>query len=153
MNVILVPGLFSKTEFLSPLRERLEHEGFPCWGPGFHINTLVRNELRLLRRRCERLAPVILVGHSAGGLLSVQLAYEGSVDIRGIVGLGTPVCAHKLPVPYYEARSVWGVLLPSPADEVKRFLSLHTTLPVMRTAQKWTVEKVKELATDRPSER
>jgi pimeloyl-ACP methyl ester carboxylesterase len=148
MNIILVPGLFAKAEFFATLRERLEDGGFQCWGPGFHINTLVRDELELLRRRCQRLAPVILVGHSAGGLLSVQVAREGSADVRGVIGLGTPVFAHKLPVPYCEARSVWGTLLPSPAHEVKRFLSLHTMLPMTGAVQDWVVEKVNELVTN-----
>ena len=135
-------------EFLSPLRERLEAEGFTCWGPGFHINMLLRNELDLLRRRCERLQPVILVGHSAGGLLSVRLATEGTADVRGVVGLGTPVFGfHKLTVPYYEARSVWGACLPSPACEVKRFWSLHATLPMSQTVQEWAIEKVRGLVT------
>lgn len=147
MNIVLVPGLFSKAEFLSGLRERLEDEGFACWGPGFHTNMLVRNELDLLRRRCERLQPVILVGHSAGGLLSVRLATEGTVDVRGVVGLGTPVFGtHKLAVLYCEARSVWGAWVPSPAHEIRRFWSLHATLPTVRSVQDWVIAKVDEIS-------
>lgn len=150
MNIVLVPGLGTKVEFLSALRERLEDEGFPTWGPGFAVNLLVRNEFELLRRRCQRLAPVILVGHSAGGLLSVRIAREGLADVRGVVGLGTPVFERRLSVPYYEGRSVWGALLPSPANEVKRFLSLHTMLPMTGAVQNWVVEKVSGLVTSAP---
>ncbi len=146
MNIILVPGLFSKAEFLSGLRERLEDDGFTCWGPGFHTNMLLRDELDLLRRRATRLQPVILIGHSAGGLLSVNLAREGTVDVRGVVGLGTPMFGgRKLAVPYYEGRSIWGAFAPSPAHEVKRFLALHALLPMSKAVQDWTVARVSDL--------
>lgn len=146
MNVVLVPGLLGKAELLGPLQERLEAEGFQCWGPGFHTNLLFRGELALLRRRVHRLAPCILVGHSAGGYLALRLAREPNSGIVAVVGLGTlPIVRTAPPVPYFEGRSIWEALLPSVAGETKRFLSLHTGLPFMRSVQDWVVQKVKEV--------
>jgi len=147
VNIILVPGFTASIDTLQFLRTRLEAEGHVCYSPGFNWNTLINGELKNLTDTIDNIpGPVVLIGHSAGGLLAV-LAASQRLDVVGVVGLGSPLVGRvDLDVPYYEARSFWGWLLPiSGAEEVKAFPVGHSFLPFMPCVQDWVIQKVREI--------
>ena len=149
MNIILVPGFTASVDTLHFLRTRLEAEGHVCYGPGFNWNTLVNGEFQNLIDVINGLCgQVVLIGHSAGGLLSVLAADTNlGLDVAGVIGLGSAVVGRvDLDVPYYEARSLIGWLLPlCGADEVKVFPIGHAGLPMAPCVQKWVLAKVREI--------
>ena len=151
MNIILVPGLSAPLEYLTPLGERLAAEGHLIYGCGFKWNTLLNGEYGNLLRELDRSWPttdnIVLIGHSAGGLLSVLSAEAEHPAIRAVIGLGTPLAgAHDLSVPYFEARSLFGWLLPlTGPDELRVFPVTHSALPLVPCVQDWIVEKLREI--------
>ena len=147
MNIILVPGFTASIDTLYFLRNRLEAEGHVCYGPGFQWNTMLNGELRNLIEKVDSMTePTVLIGHSAGGLLSI-LAATKRLGVAGVIGLGSAVVGKvDMDVPYYEARSLWGLLFPvRGAEEVKVFPVLHSALPLVPCVQEWVLEKVREL--------
>ncbi len=150
MNIILIPGLLAPSEYLHPLRDRLEAAGHDCYDPGFRVNTLFNDELHTLVRRLDdpnNPMDLVLVGHSAGGLLGVQAAQALHPAIAGVIGLGTPLAGLvQLEVPHYEARSLLGILLPLVGpDEVRMFPLSHSCLPFSTSVQDWVLEKLEEM--------
>ena len=149
MDIILIPGFTASIDTLQCLRTRLEAEGHIIHGPGFNWNTLINGEFENLINAIDSIpGPVVLIGHSAGGLLAVKAAKE-RLDVAGVVGLGSAVVGRvDLDVPYFEARSVLGWLLPiTGAEEVKSFPVGHAALPFMPCVQKWVVERVRRIST------
>lgn len=149
-NVILIPGLLAPSEYLHPLRDRLEAADHNCYGPGFRVNTLLNDELHTLVKRLDdphNPMDLVLVGHSAGGLLGVQAAQALHPAIAGVIGLGTPLAGVvQLEVPHYEARSFLGALLPLVGpDEVKAFPVGHSALPFALCVQDWILTKVRDI--------
>ena len=131
-----------------PLRKTLERAGHTCIWPRFGVNFLVGDELAQLAKQLDVTGPVVLVGHSAGGLLAVTLARAEHPNVRAVIGLGTPLAGKVvLDVPYYECRSILGSLLPIwGALEVKRFLVPHTCLPLCTTVHHWIIEKLRQIS-------
>lgn len=149
-NIILIPALLVPSEYLYPLRDRLEAAGHNCYDPGFRVNTLLNDELQTLVRRLDdpnNPMNLVLIGHSAGGLLGVQAAQALHPAISGVIGLGTPLAGIiKLAVPHYEARSLAGLLMPLVGpDEVRMFPVLHSALPLMPSVQDWVLRKLEEI--------
>ncbi len=147
MNIILIPGFTASIDTLQFLRTRLEAEGHTCHGPGFNWNTLINCEFQNLIRAIDNISgPVVLIGHIAGGLLAVRAASQ-RLDVAGVVGLGSAVVGRiDLDVPYYEARSLMGWLLPiTGAEEVKPFPVSHAALPFMPCVQEWVLRKLEEI--------
>lgn len=150
MNIILIPGLLAPSEYLHPLRDRLEAAGHNCYDPGFRVNTLLNDELHTLVRRLDdpnNPMDLVLVGHSAGGLLGVQAAQALHPSIAGVIGMGTPLTGlAQLEVPHYEARSLTGLMMPLVGpDEVKTFPVLHSALPLTPCVQEWILAKLEEI--------
>ena len=148
MNIILVTGLLAPAGYLDPLCEALEDAGHICYGPGFDVNTLLSGEFQTLMETLEGFGePVVLVGHSAGGMLAVQAAQAKHPAIAGVIGLGSSVAGLvQLEVPHYEGRSLLGALLPLVGpDEVKIFPTSHAALPCTPCVQKWVVDKLEEI--------
>lgn len=147
MNIILVPGFTARITYLDPLRRRLEEAGHVIHSPGFNRNTMISGEFQALIMQIDSIpGSVVLIGHSAGGLLSV-LAARKRLDVAGVIGLGSVVaCNVTLDVPYYEARSLLGWLVPlSGPDEVKRFPVMHNALPYTARVQDWVLEKLEDI--------
>lgn len=133
---------------LVPLRRRLERDGFIVRWPGFSMTTFLCEELRHLLAVLDEVGEAVIVGHSAGGLLAVLAAQSRHPNVKAVIGLGTPLLGRvKIPVPYYEARSLLGWAAPlDGASEVKRFLTTHALLPLMPSVQNWISQKIKERA-------
>ncbi len=147
MNIVLVPGLFAKNWTLQPLREKLEALGYRCFGAGFWVNCLFTGEYSTLVRTLKRVGPAVVIGHSAGGLLAVRVAQEHPNLVLKVIGLGSAVTGIvKCPVPWYESRSLKGMLFPiTGPNEVKMFRgTFHALLPTTLEVQDWVVEKLKE---------
>lgn len=148
MNIVLVPGFTASIDTLHFLRNRLENEGHICYGPGFNRNTMLNSELKNLTEKIDKIGhPVVLIGHSAGGLLSVLSAQTKHPLVDGIIGLGTAIVGKvNVDVPYYEVRSLWGLLFPIEGpDEVKVFPVSHSMLPFMPCVQDWVVAKLEQI--------
>ncbi len=148
MNIILIPGLFAPVDYLDPLRDRLEDAGYTVRGPGFEVNTLLGGEFQTLMETLEDIrGSVVLVGHSAGGMLAVMAAQAKHPAIVGVIGLGSSVAGLvQLEVPHYEGRSLLGALLPLMGpDEVRIFPTSHAALPCTPCVQDWIVDKLEEI--------
>jgi len=146
--VILVPGFTASIDTLHFLRNRLEAEGHIVYGPGFNWNTMLNGELKRLAEKIDEIGhPVVLIGHSAGGLLSVLSAQAKHPLVDGVIGLGSAIVGKvSVDVPYYEARSLWGLLFPIDGpDEVKVFPVGHAMLPFMPCVQDWVIEKLEAI--------
>jgi len=145
VQVILIPGLFGHIATFASLRRRLERAGHTVHEPGFKVTTLMRDELGCLLRVLDEVGPCVLVGHSAGGLLAVLAAQARHPNIVSVIGLGTPMLGKvKLPVPWYEARSLQGLFLPlSGPNETKRFPITHALLPMLPCLQDWIASKLR----------
>jgi len=92
VNIIFIPGLFAPAGYLDPLREVLEDAGHTVSGPGFVVNTLLSGEFQTLIETLDGIrGSVVLVGHSAGGMLAVQAAQAKHPAIAGVIGLGSSV--------------------------------------------------------------
>lgn len=148
MRVILIPGLFAPIGYLDPLRDLLEDAGHVCYSPGFEVNTMLSGELQTLIETLDNTpGPVVLIGHSAGGMLAVMAA-TGRLDVQGVIGLGSSVAGLvQLEVPHYEGRSLLGGLLVPLAgpDEVKIFPVGHASLPFTPCVQNWVLDKLEEI--------
>jgi pimeloyl-ACP methyl ester carboxylesterase len=132
---------------LNPLRSRLEYLGHTCHTPGFKRNFLVTGELQKLLETIDSIpGPVVLIGHSAGGLLAV-LAARRRDKVTGIIGLGSAVVGRvDLTCPYFEARSLVECLVPIRGiEEVKVFPVEHIALPMWPCVQRWVLKKVAQL--------
>ncbi len=147
MRVILVPGLFAPTNSLDCLRETIEGAGYDCAQPDFGIITLLKGELDILRQLISNTGSSVVVGHSIGSLLGLLASITNRKNIRGVIGMGTPIAGFICPpVPYYEARSCIDGLLPLfGADEVRKFSTLHSMLPFDREVQNWVVRKLNRI--------
>ncbi|HET7690969.1 MAG TPA: alpha/beta hydrolase [Nocardioidaceae bacterium] len=104
--VLLIPGFMAGDYSLKLMGVHLRGEGYRTYGAQIRSNSgcLAETADRLERRiesiviRRER--PVVLVGHSLGGLLSRGLAARRPDLVSGIVTMGSPLLApsavHKL---------------------------------------------------------
>ena len=148
MNIVLVPGLFAPVGYLDSLRDLLEDAGHTCYDPGFAVNTMLSGEFQTLLERLDTVpGPVVLIGHSAGGMLATMVA-AARLDVYGVIGLGSSVAGLvQLEVPYYEARSMLGGLLVPLVgpDEVKIFPVGHASLPLTACVQDWVLDKLEEI--------
>ncbi|KKL73465.1 hypothetical protein LCGC14_2074600 [marine sediment metagenome] len=148
MNIIFIPGLFAPAGYLDPLREVLEDAGHTVSGPGFVVNTLLSGEFQTLIETLDGIrGSVVLIGHSAGGMLAT-LAAAARLDVHGVIGLGSSVAGLvQLEVPHYEARSMLGGLLVPLVgpDEVKIFPVGHASLPFTACVQDWVLDKLEEI--------
>ena len=149
MNVILIPGLFAPMGYLDPLRDRLEDAGHTYYDPGFEVNTMLSGEFQTLIETLDNTrGSVVLIGHSAGGMLAVMAVQAKHPTVAGVIGLGSSVAGLvQLEVPHYEGRSLLGGLLVPLAgpDEVKVFRVGHSALPLTPCVQDWVLDKLEEI--------
>ena len=149
MNIILIPGLFAPAGYLDPLCEALEDAGHTVSGPGFVVNTMLSGEFQTLIETLDGTPePVVIIGHSAGGALSVQAAQAKHRAVAGVIGLGSAVAGLvQLEVPYYEGRSLLGGLLVPLVgpNEVKVFSVGHTALTFTPCVYDWVLDKLEEI--------
>ena len=96
-GVVVAPGFAGVDASMTVLRRWLERSGYPATGAGLGINVGCTEDLvqRLERRvgeHAERTGgPVVLVGHSRGGMLARIVAVRRPDLVRGLAMLGSPV--------------------------------------------------------------
>jgi pimeloyl-ACP methyl ester carboxylesterase len=97
LGVVVVPGFGGVDRDLAVLRRWLERRGYRPAGAGLGMNLGCTAELvGRLERRIEEHAratggPVIVLGHSRGGMLGRLVAVGRPDLVRGLVMLGSPV--------------------------------------------------------------
>jgi len=96
-GVVVAPGFAGADASMVMLRRWLERRGYAATGAGLGINVGCTEELveRLERRVGEHAdrtgGPVVLVGHSRGGMLARIVAVRRPDLVRGLAMLGSPV--------------------------------------------------------------
>jgi pimeloyl-ACP methyl ester carboxylesterase len=112
-GAVVVPGLAGADASMAVLRRWLERRGYEASGAGLGINVGCTEELvdRLERRVAAHVArsggPVVLVGHSRGGMLARMVAVRRPELVRGLAMLGSPV------LDPLDAGGLAGLLLPA----------------------------------------
>jgi pimeloyl-ACP methyl ester carboxylesterase len=92
-QVVLVHGLFMGRHAMLYLAKRLQRAGFDvrCFAHNTVTGSLKQNAGRLVSFVGKRAGPTILIGHSLGGLVSLQAAQALPAGIlAGVVLLGSP---------------------------------------------------------------
>jgi pimeloyl-ACP methyl ester carboxylesterase len=96
-GVVVAPGFAGADASMGMLRRWLERRGYTPTGAGLGINIGCTEELvdRLEQRVGEHAdrteGPVVLVGHSRGGMLARIVAVRRPDLVRGLAMLGSPV--------------------------------------------------------------
>ncbi|GAA0929957.1 alpha/beta fold hydrolase [Pseudonocardia zijingensis] len=96
-GVVVTPGFGGADASMAVLRQWLELRGYSPTGAGLGINVGCTEELvdRLEQRAAEHAertgGPVLLVGHSRGGMLARMVAVRRPDLVRGLAMLGSPV--------------------------------------------------------------
>jgi pimeloyl-ACP methyl ester carboxylesterase len=97
IGVVVAPGFAGADASMGMLRRWLARRGYVPTGAGLGINVGCTEELvdRLERRVADHAArtggPVVLVGHSRGGMLARIIAVRRPDLVRGLAMLGSPV--------------------------------------------------------------
>ena len=95
--VLLIPGFLGSDDYLVTLRGWLRRIGYRPFSSGLHcIEPLARLRAQLLGR-VEAVAgqarrPLVLIGHSLGGMLACGVAQQRPDLVRQVVTLGTARC-------------------------------------------------------------
>jgi pimeloyl-ACP methyl ester carboxylesterase len=99
--VAVLPGLFANDFYLRPLRSWLDRAGYRSAGSTLWVNAgcpqrlteRVEDSLSRRRRSMRRSGdkPVVLIGHSRGGLLARAIAARLQENASHLVLLGSPV--------------------------------------------------------------
>ena len=112
-GVVVVPGFAGADASMAVLRRWLDRRGFVSTGAGLGINVGCTEELveRLERRVGAHAArtggPVVLLGHSRGGMLARIVAVRRPDLVCGLAMLGSPV------LDPLDASGLAGMLLPA----------------------------------------
>ena len=94
---LVLPGLFANDWYLWPLRAWLGRVGFRPVRSALRVNAGCPERLcgvieeELARRRRTAPGPVVLIGHSRGGMLARAIAARLQEDASHLVLLGSPV--------------------------------------------------------------
>ena len=96
-RVVLVHGLFMGRHAMALLARRLRRQGFDvdCFAYNTVTGSLNAGTQKLHQELRRRPGPVALVGHSLGGLVSLQAAQFTDVSLTAVVLLGSPVQGAK----------------------------------------------------------
>jgi pimeloyl-ACP methyl ester carboxylesterase len=98
-HVVVLPGLFGNDWYLQPLRSWLARIGFRPVASSLTLNAgcperLTRRvEAQVERRRKAHAGPLVLIGHSRGGILARAIAARLGGEVSHLVLLGSPIGA------------------------------------------------------------
>jgi len=94
--VLLIPGFLAGDRSLEPLARRLADAGLHPCPAGMHRNidcsetATARLSDRLRQLTCDHGRPLVIVGHSRGGMLAQVLARRHPDMVSGVVALAAP---------------------------------------------------------------
>jgi pimeloyl-ACP methyl ester carboxylesterase len=97
-RVVVIPGLFGNDLYLQPLNDWLCRIGYwpICSGVAPNAGCLQRLRDEILQRISRWLErdtrPIVLIGHSRGGVLAWALASRLQERVSHVVLLGSPLC-------------------------------------------------------------
>ncbi len=96
--VLVLPGLFGNDLYLQPLRGWLRRVGYQPLASTIPLNVgcpqrVLERVAGVVRRRLGKGAPVIILGHSRGGMLGKALASSPGIRCDCFVALGSPLGA------------------------------------------------------------
>ncbi len=95
--VVIIPGLFGSDFYLWPLRGWISRIGFRASTSGLWVNAGCPDRLTkdiqkwVERQQPDHDRPIVLIGHSRGGLLARALAVRLGSRVSHLVTLGSPV--------------------------------------------------------------
>jgi triacylglycerol lipase len=99
--VLLIPGFFAGDCSIAPLGQWLARIGYRPYLSGIDWNIgCPGRRLEQLKRRVEVIVreksqPLVIIGHSLGGLLARSLAARFPAFVSHVVGLGSPVSVER----------------------------------------------------------
>lgn len=93
--IIVSPGILAPDIMTWGLRKCFQHAGYYVYDSGVKVNLVGRRHIETLEDTARRAADKhgyapILIGHSAGGIISAAAAYRGLAPIQEVYTLGTP---------------------------------------------------------------
>jgi triacylglycerol lipase len=95
--VVIIPGLFGSDFYLWPLRRWISRIGFRASTSGLWLNVGCPDRLTsdiekwIERQQPQHDRPLVLIGHSRGGILARALAVRLGSRVSHLVTLGSPV--------------------------------------------------------------
>jgi pimeloyl-ACP methyl ester carboxylesterase len=102
--VAVLPGLLGNDLYLQPLRQWLRNTGYSPVRSTLEFNAGCLQRLReqvhneIMRRMEDNQCPIVLVGHSRGGILAWALASQLQEKVSHLVLLGSPVASFQASV-------------------------------------------------------
>jgi len=99
--VVVIPGLFGNDLYLEPLRYWLRHIGYSPVSSSLWVNAgcLLRLQEQVLAQVVRLMNgkpdPIVLIGHSRGGVLARAIAGRLRGQVSHLVELGSPVSAFR----------------------------------------------------------
>lgn len=115
-RIVFVPGIYEANEYVRPLARAFNGAGYPVSSGylGKRTRGPVADLAAELLRRIEGLGPVIILGHSKGGLIG-RAALASSDEVLGLITIATPWRGSVLAWPF-PRRTALGRLAPGGAD-------------------------------------
>jgi pimeloyl-ACP methyl ester carboxylesterase len=147
-NFVLVHGAFQGAFVWKFLKSKLETSGHSVWAPDLHGNSLSEHIKQISELLLKVSEPVILIGHSYGGLVITGVARKAGKNIRSLVYLDAPIPANPTgedqslfdilgpgAMEAFTERTINGFVEPFPAESFGLDPSLHSDIINLHSRQ------------------
>ncbi|MDO5724378.1 MAG: alpha/beta fold hydrolase [Flaviflexus sp.] len=118
-RIVFLPGIYEANEYVRPLAQAFQAAGYPVSSGylGKRTRAPVAELATELLARLDKVGPVILLGHSKGGLIG-RAALARSEQILGLITVATPWRGSILARPFPRFTAL-GRLAPGGADSAR----------------------------------